>query len=49
LGMCVLALISNILNLLSMPTASQQIVKGVIIIAAVLLLDVGSRNRDFTM
>ena len=49
LGMCVLALISNILNLLSMPTATQQIVKGVIIISAVLLLDAGSRKRDITM
>ena len=45
LGMCILALISNILNLLSMPTATQQIVKGFIIISAVLLLDVGSRNK----
>lgn len=44
IGVLVLGLISNIMNLLSVPAYPQQIIKGVIIIAAVLLQGIDKKN-----
>ncbi len=44
IGVLVLGLIGNIMNLLSVPAYPQQVVKGAIIILAVLLQGVGRRD-----
>jgi ribose transport system permease protein len=44
LGVLVLGLIGNVMNLLSVPAYPQQLIKGVIIIVAVLMQ--GVRKRD---
>jgi ribose transport system permease protein len=44
LGVIILGLIGNIMNLLSVPAYPQQIIKGVIIILAVLLQGVGAAS-----
>ena len=43
IGVLILGLIGNIMNLMSVPAYPQQIIKGVIIILAVLLQGVGAR------
>ncbi|MNP87160.1 Ribose transport system permease protein RbsC [compost metagenome] len=43
-GVLVLGLIGNIMNLLSVPAYPQQIIKGAIIVVAVLLQGVGRRD-----
>lgn len=45
-GVLVLGLIGNIMNLLSVPAYPQQIIKGAIIILAVLLQGVGKRDAS---
>lgn len=44
IGVLILGLIGNIMNLLSVPAYPQQIIKGAIIIFAVLLQGIGNRN-----
>lgn len=44
-GVLVLGLISNIMNLLSVPAYPQQIIKGAIIILAVLLQGIGKQDK----
>ena len=44
IGVLVLGLIGNVMNLLSVPVYPQQIIKGVIIIFAVLLQGVSGRK-----
>jgi ribose transport system permease protein len=44
LGVLVLGLIGNVMNLLSVPAYPQQLIKGVIIIVAVLMQGVGRRS-----
>ena len=45
IGVLILGLIGNIMNLMSVPAYPQQIIKGVIIILAVLLQGVGTGPR----
>ena len=45
IGVLIMAIIGNIMNLLSIAAYPQKVVKGLIIIAAVLLQQVGSRNE----
>ena len=44
-GMCIIALITNIMNLLAVASYPQKVVKGLIIIVAVLLLDFTNRRK----
>ncbi len=46
IGVLILALITNIMNLLSVPAYPQEIVKGVIILASVILQLVGTGKRQ---
>jgi len=46
IGVFIMAIIGNIMNLMSIAAYPQKVVKGVIIIAAVLLQKVGSRSRE---
>ncbi|WP_408634521.1 ABC transporter permease [Pseudogemmobacter bohemicus] len=46
IGVLILGLIGNIMNLMSVPAYPQQIIKGLIIILAVLLQGVGARTRQ---
>lgn len=46
IGVLILGLITNIMNLLSVPAYPQQIVKGIIIIASVLIQSVSNRSQD---
>jgi len=43
-GVLVLGLIGNIMNLLSVPAYPQQMIKGAIIVVAVLLQGIGRRD-----
>ena len=45
IGVLVLGLIGNIMNLMSVPSYPQQIIKGLIIIAAVMLQRFGRDSR----
>jgi ribose transport system permease protein len=47
-GVLILGLIGNIMNLLSIPAYPQQVIKGLIIIAAVLLQGVKIKNKSRT-
>ncbi len=44
IGVLILALISNIMNLLSIPDYPQQVIKGVIIIGSIFLQSVSSKK-----
>ncbi|WP_417241268.1 ABC transporter permease [Celeribacter halophilus] len=44
-GVCILGLIGNIMNLLSVPAYPQQIIKGLIILLAVLLQSAASKSE----
>ena len=46
IGVLILALITNIMNLLSVPAYPQQIVKGIIILASVFVQSVSTKNQD---
>ncbi len=46
IGVMILALITNIMNLMSVPAYPQQIVKGLVIIGAVVLQKVGASNKN---
>ncbi|MGI6070039.1 MAG: ABC transporter permease [Blautia sp.] len=46
IGVLVLGLIANIMNLLSVPAYPQEIIKGIIILFAVLVQSLGSKNRN---
>ncbi len=46
IGVLILALITNIMNLLSVPAYPQKIVKGLIIIASVFVQSVSDKRRD---
>ena len=45
IGVLILGLIGNIMNLMSVPAYPQQIIKGVIIILAVLMQGIGARAK----
>ncbi|WP_345774936.1 hypothetical protein [Sinorhizobium prairiense] len=45
IGVLILGLIGNIMNLLSVPAYPQQIIKGVIIVFAVLLQNVSGEAK----
>jgi ribose transport system permease protein len=45
LGVCILGMIGNIMNLMNVPGYPQQVIKGVIIIFAVLLQSVQSKSK----
>jgi ribose transport system permease protein len=44
-GVLILGIISNIMNLLNIPSYPQQVIKGVIILIAVLFQSNGNRNK----
>jgi ribose transport system permease protein len=46
MGVLILGLIGNILNLLNVPSYPQQVVKGAIIILAVLFQKIESKNNN---
>jgi ribose transport system permease protein len=46
MGVLILGLIGNILNLLNVPSYPQQVVKGAIIILAVLFQKIESKNSN---
>ena len=46
IGVLILALITNIMNLLSVTAYPQQIVKGIIILASVFVQSVSTKNQD---
>ena len=45
IGVLIMALIGNIMNLLSIAAYPQKVAKGVIIIAAVLLKSIGNKKQ----
>jgi len=47
LGVLILGMIGNIMNLINVPAYPQQVIKGLIIVAAVLLQGIQLRSKKY--